>query len=161
MRIREEQPGDADAVYAVVSAAFGQPAEARLVRELHGARDAVIALVAEDADSLVVGHILLSRMSAPFTALALAPLSVAPARQGAGIGSALVREALRRAAGTSWRGIFVLGEPHYYQRFGFSTAAASDFSSPYAGAHFMALALAGPMPATSGALGHAPAFAAL
>ena len=161
MLIREERPGDADAVYAVVSSAFGQPAEAYLVRALHAAGDAVIALVAED-EGCVVGHILLSRMAAPFPSLALAPVSVAPGRQGTGIGSALVREALRRATTEgSWRAAFVLGEPRYYVRFGFSVAAASGFSSPYAGNHFMGLALSGPMPATSGELRHSPAFSAL
>jgi putative acetyltransferase len=160
MLIREEKPGDADAVSAVVSAAFGQDAEAQLVRRLHAAGDSIIALVAED-DGCIVGHVLLSRMTAPFPALALAPVSVLPAKQGAGIGSALIREAVRRAAEGPWRGLFVLGDPHYYARFGFTTAAAAGFSSPYAGVHFMGLALSGPMPATTGELIHAPAFSSL
>src|SRR5262249_40070304 len=158
--IREETPGDTDAVYAVVSSAFGQPNEARLVQDLDAAGDVVIALVAEDEGS-IVGQILLSRMTAPFPALALAPLSVAPSRQRMGVGSALIREALRRATAASWRAVFVLGDAGYYARFGFSTAAAAGFSSPYAGEHFMALALGGPMPTTSGELRHAPAFASL
>jgi putative acetyltransferase len=101
-------------------------------------------------------------MAAPFPALALAPLSVAPARQRTGVGSALVREALQRAtAEGAWRAVFVLGEPRYYERFGFSAAAASGFASSYAGEHFMGLALSGPMPETSGELRHASAFSAL
>lgn len=160
MLIREEKPGDADAVYTVVSGAFGRSAEAQLVRDLHAAGDAVIALVAEDK-GYIVGHVLLSRMTAPFPALAVAPVSVAPAKQGTGIGSALVRGALRRAAEGPWRGIFVLGEPHYYARFGFTAAAATGFSSPYAGDHFMGLALSGPMPATTGKLVHPRAFSLL
>ena len=161
MLIREERRGDADAVYAVVSSAFGQPAEADLVQALHAASDVVIALVAEVEDC-IVGHVLLSRMAAPFPSLALAPVSVASGRQGIGIGSALVREALRLAtAEGSWRAVFVVGDPHYYKRFGFSVAAASGFSSPYAGEHFMGMALSGPMPATSGELHHSPAFSAL
>ena len=37
--------------------------------------------------------------------------------------------------------IFVLGAPEYYERFGFSAAAAEGYTSPYAGPHFMALHL--------------------
>ena len=129
MLIRDEAGRDAEAVYAVVSSAFGRSGEAQLVRDLHAAEDAVVALVAED-DSNIIGHALLSRMAAPFAALALAPVSVLPGRQRAGIGSALVREALRRAADNSWLAVFVLGDPKYYCRFGFSAAAASGFSSP-------------------------------
>lgn len=160
MLIRDEKPGDADAVYAVVSGAFGQPAEAQLVRDLHAAGDAVIALVAEH-EGCIVGHVLLSRMTASFPALALAPVSVAPAKQGTGVGSALVREALRRSAEGPWRAIFVLGDLHYYARFGFTTATASGFSSPYASDHFMGLALSGPMPVTAGELIHPRAFSLL
>jgi len=37
--------------------------------------------------------------------------------------------------------IFVLGDPNYYGRFGFSTDAAATFECAYAGPHFMALRL--------------------
>ena len=100
-------------------------------------------------------------MAAPFPALALAPVSVSPGRHGTGIGSALIREALRRAEDDHWLAVFVLGDPKYYRRFGFSIAAASGFSSPYAGDHFMGLALSGPMPTATGELRHAAAFSAL
>jgi putative acetyltransferase len=160
MLIREEAHRDAEAVYAVVSSAFGQPAEAQLVRDLHAAGNAIVALVAED-ESGIIAHVLLSRMAAPFPALALAPVSVSPGRQRAGIGSALIREALCRAAGDHWAAVFVLGDPNYYGRFGFSTAVASGFSSPYTGDHFMGLALSGTMPTVTGQLRYAPAFSAL
>jgi putative acetyltransferase len=160
MLIRKETGRDADAVYNVVSSAFGRPAEAQLVRDLHAAGDAVVALIAEDEIELV-GHVLLSRMAAPFPALALAPVSVSPTRQGRGIGSALVREALRCAADDQWLAVFVLGDPKYYGRFGFSTAAAAGFSSPYAGDYFMGLALSGALPTATGELRHPRAFSAL
>ena len=97
MILRDEAPSDAEAVRRLIDAAFGGPAESGLVRQLHQDGEVVIALVAE-AEGDIVGHVLLSRMAAPFAALALAPVSVAPASQGAGVGSALIREALGRAA---------------------------------------------------------------
>ena len=160
MLIRDEAAADRSAVFKLVSAAFGQADEARLVQDLHRAGDGAIALVAEGGGA-VLGHVLLSRMDAPFRALALAPLSVAPARQGEGVGSSLVRGAIERARDQEWEAIFVLGDRGYYEQFGFDAAAAEGFATPYAGAHFMALALAATLPALTGELRHAAAFAAL
>lgn len=158
--IRDEDPRDRQAVYKVVSSAFGQSAEAELVEALRDAGDSVISLVA-DEDGQIVGHVLLSRMDAPFPALALAPVSVLPTRQRSGIGSSLVESAITRARSEGWKAIFVLGDPNYYERFGFDRGAAADFSSPYAGSHLMLLTLSESLPASSGELRHAPAFAAL
>ena len=58
--------------------------------------------------------------------------------------------------------MFVLGEPGFYQRFGFTTQAAEGFDSPYAGPFFLALELQGGLPCgPRGAAAHAGAFAAL
>jgi putative acetyltransferase len=157
---RAEGPRDWKAIYHVVSSAFGQLAEAELVEELREAGDSVISLVA-DEEGEVVGHVLLSKMDAPFPALALAPVSVIPTRQRSGIGSALVERAVNRARNEGWAAIFVLGDPNYYERFGFDRDAAAGFTSPYAGRHFMMLKLSHSLPATTGELCHAPAFAAL
>ncbi len=160
MLIRSANPRDRGAARSLICAAFGSPAEADLVEALDRAGDTQLSLVAE-AHGQVVGHVLLSRMTAPFAALALAPLSVMPGHQGQRIGSALVREGLARAAQARWDAVFVLGEAAFYERFGFDAALAAGFSSPYAGSQFMARALADVLPASSGALVHAPAFAAL
>ena len=52
-------------------------------------------------------------------ALAVAPLCVAPSRQGEGIGSSLMNDLVRRAEAAGWPLVLVLGDPRYYQRFGF------------------------------------------
>jgi putative acetyltransferase len=158
--IREENPLDRNAIHQVVSSAFGHLAEANLVEKLRESGDSVISLVAEE-DGRIAGHALLSRMDAPFPALALAPVSVIPARQRTGIGSSLIRSAVTRARNQGWAAIFVLGDPHYYERFGFDRKAAAAFASPYGGDHFMLLRLSGPLSAASGELRHAPAFADL
>lgn len=155
--VRDEEPGDWKAVYQVVSSAFDQLAEAELVKELRGAGDSVASLVAHE-DGQIVGHVLLSKMDAPFRALALGPVSVMPTRQRSGVGSALVKRAVNRARSDGWAAIFVLGDPNYYERFGFDIEAAAGFTSPYAGRHFMVLKLSPSLP-TTGELRHAPAFA--
>ena len=160
VEIRDEAERDWKAIHQVVSAAFGQTAEANLVAALRATGDSVLSLVA-DEDNEIVGHVMLSKMDAPFPALALAPVSVIPARQRLGIGSALIRKALSRAREKGWAAIFVLGDPAYYERFGFDREAAAGFASPYAGNHFMILKLIPSGTPATGELRHAPAFAAL
>ena len=130
---------------AVVRAAFGQDEEADLVEALRRDGDPAIAFVAERAGT-VVGHILFSPMREPERCLGLAPVSVGPEFQGQGIGAALIRAGIQRARHEGWRGIFVLGHAGYYPRFGFSPEAARGFSSPFAGPHFMFLALTADAP---------------
>ncbi|MBS7541954.1 GNAT family N-acetyltransferase [Ancylobacter oerskovii] len=160
MIVRDERPDEAAAIHALLRDAFDGPDEADLVNRLRDAGDATFSLVAEE-DGEIVGHVLLSPIAAAFPALALAPLAVGPDYRAHGIGGALVRAAIGRAEAMGWRAVFVLGDPGYYGRFGFSVATAAGFASPYAGPHFMALALGGALPATAGTLRHAPAFAAL
>ncbi len=160
MIIRAEQPGDAAAVHAVVLAAFGRPAEADLVTALAADGDVAISLLAE-MDGAIVGHVLFSPVAAPFRALALAPVGVAPAHQRRGIATALIREGIDQARRAGWAAVFVLGDPAYYGRFGFDAALANGFVTPYAGRYFQALSLIGVLPADAGELRHAPAFQAL
>lgn len=158
--VRPEVPADIAAIRHAVSAAFGGAAEAGLVERLRAEGDGVLSLVALVGPALV-GHVFLSRMRAPFRALALAPVSVQPQSQRAGVGSLLIRAALRRARDDGWQAAFVLGDPAYYRRFGFDPAAAAGFVSPYAGPHLMAAVLLPPVPTTTGRVCHATAFAAL
>ncbi|MFN4090068.1 MAG: GNAT family N-acetyltransferase [Alphaproteobacteria bacterium] len=79
-----------------------------------------------------------------------------------GVAGTLIRAGLAQAGEAGWQGVFVLGDPEYYNRFGFDAAAASGFVKPYAGPHLMALAPGGGHPPVrSGRIEHAPAFAEL
>jgi putative acetyltransferase len=158
MIIRIETPSDVAAIRVVEEAAFPKPVEARLVDDLRDAGDAVFSLVAVEDES-VVGHAMFSKMTASFPALALGPVAVLPGQQRTGIGSLLIRDGLARSEAAGWAGIFVLGNPAYYGRFGFRVDQASGFESPYAGPHLMALALGGgDLPTRSGRIQYAPAF---
>lgn len=138
MKIRIEKSDDFDAIRSVVADAFGQDHEARLVDDLRDAGDLVVSLVAE-LDGKVCGHVALSRLKSPPDALALAPVAVSSSKQTRGIGSALIYDALRRARELGSMIVFVVGEPSYYTRFGFSEATAKPFPCSYAGPYFMAL----------------------
>jgi len=158
MRVRIETPGDRPAVFDVHAAAFPTDAEARLVDRLRADGDLVLSLVADDGGA-IVGHVAFSAMQAPFRALGLAPVAVLPPRQQSGIGAALIRAGLEQATRENWNAVFVLGDPDYYERFGFSVPLASGFMCRYAGPHFMARPLQGPaLACANGPIAYASAF---
>jgi putative acetyltransferase len=158
MEIRPELDLDHFAVDALVRTAMGE-AEARLITQLRADGDVAFALVATEADE-VVGHIMFSRMAAPFRALGLAPLCVAPAFRRQGIGTALIETGLRKASG-EWDAVFVVGDPEYYRRFGFDAEAAGGFDCPHFGPYFMVHDFGTPLPAHTGTVGYASAFGSL
>lgn len=158
--IRNEDPGQRAAVREIVEAAFARTAEADLVEQLHADGDVAISLVAKEEDE-IIGHVVFSRMKAPFRAIGLAPISVAPSEQGRGIGSLLIEAGLTRAATDGWDAVFVLGDPAFYGRFGFEAGLASGFTSPYAGPYFMVKPLGGPLSALSGDVDYAHAFSVM
>lgn len=131
--IRPERPAEAGAVRAVTTAAFGQPDEARIVDRLRERAQIYLSFVASDGDA-VIGHILFSSVTlrvdeAPHTVMALAPMSVLPAWQRRGVGSALVRAGLRACRDAGHDVVVVVGHPDYYPRFGFVRARPLGLTS--------------------------------
>ena len=122
--IRSATVEDRDAVLDVVRDAFSS-AERDGREEL----DIVVATWAREATPLelvavahgaIVGHVLAARGDLSGRAVvAVAPLAVAPSRQGAGIGSALMAELLHRADVAELPLVALLGNPAFYGRFGF------------------------------------------
>lgn len=145
MQIRDELTADFDAIDAVLERAFGGRVESELVVSLRSGGHAPIALVATAGDA-IVGHIVFCRLQVVWTdgakdALGLAPLAVAPDFQRQGIGAALVNAGLERARKAGESIVFVLGDPAYYGRFGFSAEAAQGFECVYACEAFQVLNL--------------------
>lgn len=143
--LRPERPSEQGAVFAIHAAAFETDLEARLADKLRADGDVLLSLMALDGDE-TVGNLILSPMTAdadgePIKVAAVGPIGVLPDRQGEGIGSALMRAGIEWARGEDFTAIFLLGNPDYYGRFGFSAEAAAPFASPYAGQYFQALML--------------------
>lgn len=134
MRVRPETKTDRAAVRAVNEAAFTTRAEADLVEVLRDKRIELVSLVA-DFDRDVVGHILFSRVAhserSDLHLMGLGPMAVVPHHQRKGIGSALVREGLRRCKELGCCAVVVVGHPRYYPRFGFVPAARYALQSEY------------------------------
>lgn len=157
MLIEPETPDHERAIRSLLLAAFPTAVEADLVDRLRRDGDIAISLVAT-SDGSVMGYVALSRMTAPTKALGLGPLAVAASHQRQGIGGSLIRTGITQAEGGGLETIFVLGDPAYYGRFGFSLSAAEAFDSPYAGPYFMALSLGAAALPGAGPADYAPAF---
>lgn len=94
------------------------------------------------------------------TGLALGPLAVAEACRGKGIGSALVREGLRRAKAGGWPWVTVLGGA-YYARFGFEPAGPYGLTvseDAFENEHLQVLVLGEGGAAPTGRLAYCGAF---
>ena len=129
--LRDERPGDEDAIAVVTRAAFehhphSRQTEAFIVAALRRAGALTLSLVAE-VDGRLVGHVAFSPVAVSDGSAGwygLGPVSVAPDLQRQGIGSALIREGLQRLRALGAQGCALVGEPAYYARFGFKADAA-------------------------------------
>lgn len=156
--IRHEADGDRDAVRRLLTHCFETPAEADLVERLRADGDVALALVAEDAGS-IVGYAAFSRLYAPFVAVGLAPVAVSADHRRRGIAAAMIHSGLTELRSRGVEAVFVVGDPNYYNRFGFDARAASWLDTPFPGPYFMVATLTGaPLRATTGAIAYPAAF---
>ncbi len=124
--VRAETSADSATIEALTVAAFlnaphTSHTEQHIVNALRAAGKLTVSLVAE-IDDTVIGHVAISPVSISDGAagwFGLGPISVLPQFQRRGVGSRLMREALRILRERGASGCVVLGEPEYYGRFGF------------------------------------------
>jgi putative acetyltransferase len=132
--IRNEETKDLDQVRQILNAAFPTDAESKLVDALRTNGKAIISLVAVKGDQ-VRGHILFSPVTttpqSQEKGIGLAPVAVHPDVQSRGMGSQLIRTGLRRCRTLEYDYCVVLGNPKYYQRFGFEKASNFGFQNEY------------------------------
>jgi putative acetyltransferase len=76
-------------------------------------------------------HAVLRTAHADIAATCLAPLAVAPATQGQGVGQALSSAGIATATDLGIGLVFVLGHIDYYPRLGFTPASPLGLAAPY------------------------------
>ena len=126
LKIRKETPEDIQTIDAVTITAFleaphSDHTEQFIVKALRDAGALTISLIAE-MDGEVIGHVAVSPVTISDGTLdwfGLGPISVSPECQSRGIGSKLMVEALNVLKKTGAAGCVLLGDPAYYNRFGF------------------------------------------
>lgn len=126
MLVREEQKGDEDAIRHVIVDAFknhphSNHREQFLVDALRQARALAVSLVAEERGR-IVGYVGFSQVNIDgrfCNWYGLAPVAVHTDSQRKAIGTALIKAGLGRIKNMNAAGCVLLGEPEYYNRFGF------------------------------------------
>jgi predicted N-acetyltransferase YhbS len=133
--ITDERPSDAAAIDALLDTCFGTGRSAKTVYRLrHGVDPAAgLSLVARDAAGTLVGTIRCWPVRVGGDgrpSLLLGPVAVDPALQGQGLGGALIRETIARAADLGHASIILVGDAPYYVRFGFTRAPVERLALP-------------------------------
>jgi putative acetyltransferase len=154
--IRAARPSDEAGILHVVENAFSyggtrDPEEVlAIVRNTWSARRGLplLELVADEGGT-VIGHLQAApgRLDGIDTPVAgVAPVCVGTSSHGRGIGSALMAALVDDAEDRQWPLLVLLGDPAYYQRFGFEPAGPLGLDYAPAGAgnpHFQARRLTG------------------
>jgi putative acetyltransferase len=140
MKIQKVTEETRPKVYALLRRAFpGSEYEAGLVRALHAQDKIAHEWVAIHANK-VIAYLAFSPAyhGHEVCGLHLAPMAVAPDFQKQGIGSELLRFALRQES-IKGRSLFVLGKSAFYRRFGFEPCSQPICPLAQNNAHFLSL----------------------
>ena len=132
LRIRENVPADARAIESLYPLAFPDEDLLPLVRKLLRDSMNTLSLVAVSG-SEIAGNVIFTHCTlddGKVRAALLAPLAVLPDHQRQGTGSALVRAGLERLREDGIQAVYVLGDPAYYRRLGFSPERAVSTPCP-------------------------------
>ncbi len=138
--MRPVTPEDYDKITHLLDQAFTDSrSESTLVTQLRRHGKSICEWVVDDANG-IVGYICYSRAFRGHEMIGyhLAPVAVRIDAQRRGIGSSLILESLKKV-GDGCSPVFVLGDPLYYHRFGFSLIENPICPFDPTNEHFMAL----------------------
>lgn len=166
MKIVVERPQDAGPVEALNDVAFGPERYAKTVYRLRDGvpTDPQLAFVAlgDQGELLASLRFWPIQIGGKTPAVLLGPLAVQPELRGLGYGKALMRHGLAQSAAQGHRIVVLVGDPEYYNPFGFTRDAARNLAlpGPVEERRFLALALApGALDGVSGMIGKPAAYA--
>ena len=142
--IRNEQESDLHNITLLHELAFKNIAEGKIVEELRKNKHLYLSLVCEsENEGILIGHVAYSPITSDgkIIGLGLGPVAVLPSFQDKKIGSLLIKTGNKIALEKKVERIFVLGDPGYYSRFGFSLAKKQNYFSKFdpEGIHFMVI----------------------
>ena len=139
--IQAETAFDAAAVARVVEAAFGPGRLAKTAERLREGREPAVGFVARQ-DGRIIGSVRLWTIAiggAP--ALFLGPIAVERTERNAGIGAELVGVCVEWARQAQAPGVLLVGDPPYFDRFGFQRIDGAVMPGPVDPGRLLWLAL--------------------
>ncbi len=127
-----EAPAEAGAREALLDRVMGRERRFKPSERLRRGRKPAegLALVARDGARLVATVRLWHVKAGDKPALLLGPLAVDGTARGDGVGANLMRLAIARAGTNGHAGIILVGDPEYYERFGFTADHTSGLTMP-------------------------------
>lgn len=130
--ICDEAPTDAFAREALLDDAFGEPRFRKTAERLRQGRSPApgLALAAKDNGALIGTVRLWPIAAGDAPALLLGPLAVAQTHRSRGIGRKLMAESLFRAYASGHGAVLLVGDPAYYEAFGFSRRCTLELALP-------------------------------
>jgi len=146
IRIELEALAEASARESLLDLALGRKRRKKTSERLREGRLPAdgLSFSAKTGNGRLVGTLRLWHVSAGRQrALLLGPLVVHPSYRNRGIGSALMRTALDRAAALGHRAVLLVGDEPYYKRFGFTPQLSEELRmpGPFERGRFLALEL--------------------
>ena len=134
MLIRPETESDIQKINDITIEAFktvqiSNKTEQFIVKALRRDNALTVSLVAEIED-VVVGHVAFSPVSISDDSqgwYGLGPVSVLPNLQKQGIGTSLIEKGLSMLKDLNGKGCALVGDPNYYERFGFKNLPQLSF----------------------------------
>ena len=126
VNVRPENTNDLETIENLISSAFenhpySNHKEQFIVSQLRVSSALSVSIVAEH-DEKIIGHIAFSAVKIngeECSWYGLAPVSVVPEQQKSGVGSQLIKAGLEAIKHKGAKGCVLLGEPEYYEKFGF------------------------------------------
>ena len=137
MLIRTEIGVDAAGIDSLLRRCFSTSAEAELTQALREDGLLTLGVVATDEEGQVLGYAAFSPVSVQGDDrnwVGLAPLAVDESLRGQGIAKQLIYEGLDTLNEFGYGAVVVVGDPAYYNRFGFEPAARHGLRCRWPGA---------------------------
>lgn len=133
MKIIPQGPIHGASIERLLDLTFGHDRLDKTVYRLREAAPAVPGLsFVMEQDGAVVATLRFWPVTLPNheQALLLGPLAVLPELSGRGMGRALVRHGMAEAKAQNWPAVLIVGEPSYYEPFGFAREKAEHLRLP-------------------------------